>query len=828
MNNLVQDLRFAFRMMGKRPGYAAAVILVLALGIGGTSAIFTVVNGVLLEPLPYKNPDRLVFAGGLSQASGTDPLAWWRQAKSFEALATYRSGGANLGNGIQPERIPCAIVSKDFFRVFQIDARFGRTLDEVFAEANEGPAAVISYGFWARTFASDKGVIGKQVDLNGRFFTVVGIMPPGFGFPGHTSAWVPRAREWKEDLDIGSDVQSDAGGSSATVGRLREGATLEEARAELKRLNQIQVEIERAKQPRYAGGYVGARPMKEFMIRDSSTGLWVLLGAVGFLLVIACVNVAHMLLVRAAARQKEVAVRLCMGASRGRILLQLLTESMVLALLGGAAGTLLSFAGVRAIQAFGPKDVPRLADVNLDLRALGFALGLSLLIGVFVGFAPALQIMAQDLTRALKQESSRSVGALRKGLRGAMIVAEVALTLVLLMGAGLMIRSLDNLLRTPPGFTTLNTITMDFSLPRVKYAPPVPAQGSKKTFKETAPAVNTTQGRVGDFYRQLSEGIGSLPGVISASETERLPLGGKGGGGLYLTAGNCKAIVQEMDVASGYFRAMSIPVVAGRVFGAGDTEDAKFGIVISQAMARSCWPGGEALGKSVELFGGGLREGSRDVIGIVGDVKFHGLGDEDVFAWGPGMAPGSVYYLPAKPLSATLIVRAVSDPKLLVAAIRERIRKLDADVPLYNIRTMNEVVSDATAEPRFRGIALGTFAVLALVLAVFGLYSVVAYSVTCRTHELGVRMALGAQPRDILAMVTREGMWLALAGIAVGALGSYWTNKLLASFLYGVKPMDPATLAAVAGILAIGTMAACLLPARRASRTDPSCALRYE
>ncbi len=821
MSTFLQDLRFAFRVLAKSPGYTAAVILVLALGVGGTSTVFTIVNGVLLEPLPFKNPSQLVTVGGAASVPYGDTLKYWGQGKIFSIVATCANGGVNLAGAGEPERVPAATVSASFFPLFGAHPEIGRG----FAPEDETPdrnhIVVLSHRFWQRNFAGDKAVLGREVALNGEFHTIVGVMPLGFGYPGHTDVWTLRIANTEQrrgnELGLGTDKQPDAPVGCRFLARLRDGASLAEARREMNDL------LDRYDSTFYPGqkrarGMILVHPLQELLVRESRTGLWILLGAVGFLLLIACVNAAHMILVRATTRQKEIAVRLCMGASRWRILRQLLTESTVLALAASAAGILISFWGVRAIQAFGPKDVPRLSDVRLDVRVLGFALGLSLLIGVFVGLTPALQTMAQDLTRTLKQESSRATGALRKRLRGAMIISEVAMTLILLMGAGLMIRSLRNLLQTQPGFATQNVITMDFALPQAAYI------SSSVGPNAAGPGVS----RVTEFYQRISAAIGSLPGVVSVAETAALPLGGKGRGGLYLTAGRCKAIIQGMDVSADYFRAMSIPVLAGRVFAERDTSDPKYGIVISQAMARSCWPGGDALGNFVELQGGGFKQGPRQVIGIVGDVKFQTLGNEDSFAGRRDVAPGAVYYLPANPLDATLIVRAESDPKLLVPAIRERVRRLDPGVPLFNIRTMTEVLSDSMSAPRFRGFALGIFAGLALVLAVFGLYSVVAYSVACRTHELGVRMALGAQPRDILLMVAREGMWLALAGIALGTIGSYWTNKLIATFLYGVRPTDPATVVAAAVILAAGTIVACIIPARRASSVHPSAALRYE
>ena len=822
MSALLQDLHFSLRMFAKRPGYAVSLILILALGIGGTCTIFAIVNGVLLEPLPYKNPDRIVFTIGMTTDSGIDPLAWWRQAKAFEELAVYQAGGVNFTNATESERVPSAVVSSGFFGVFQVHAMLGRTFIPEDAKPERNLVAVLSFPIWRNAFAADSNIIGKVIQLNEKFYTVVGVMPQGFGYPAHTSIWVPQPSDYRMYLDIGSDVQRDAGRAFATIGRLREGATLLEVNAELKHLLQGYDEMKRKKQSNYGGGgRIGATPLKYLLVRDSLIGLLALLGAVTFLLLIACVNAAQMILARAAARQKEVAVRLCLGASRGRILRQMQTESTVIALAGGAAGILIAYVGVKVTQLLGPKDIPRLADVRLDWRALGFALGLSLLVGILVGLAPALQTMAQDLTGALKQESSRATGFLRKGLRAAMVIGEVALTLILLLGAALMIKSLNNLMRISPGFQTQNVISLEFSLPPAPALVSATAKHANQTSTETAQlaAFAAESDRVAIFNHKMTDAIAQLPGVVSVGAVDKLPLGGKAGGGLFVDLGSKTFKFAHGQAVSGdYFQAMGIPIPEGRAFSETDSQNHASVIVISRAMAHAFWPGEDSLGKPVMLEESGPQKLPREIIGIVGDVKYAGLGED----------PGPVYYLPADRSSLTLVVRTASDPRALMKMIRESVGKLASDVPIFNVRTMSEVVADSTSAPRFRGVVVGIFAALALVLAVFGLYSVVAYSVTCRTHELGVRMALGAQPRDILLMVTREGMWLALAGIVLGALGSLWVYKMIATLLYGITATDPATLIAAAAVLAAGTIIACVLPARRASHTDPSSALRYE
>jgi predicted permease len=810
MTSFIQDLRFALRMFAKRPGYAASLVFILALGIGGASTIFTIVNGVLLEPLPYKTPDRIVFTPGMTIESGTDPLSWWRQARTFEELAVYQSGGVNFTHDTETERVPSAVVSTGFFNVFQADAKLGRIFSAEDSKPDRNLVAVLSYPIWRDSFAADSNVLGKVIQLNDRDYTIVGVMPQGFGYPAHTSIWVPRSVDRVGSLDLGSDVQMDAGSSFATIGRLRKGVTPVQAATELKNLLRGYEDMKLRTQSNYGrGGFIGAIPMKDGLVRESRTSLLALLGAVGFLLLIACVNVAQMILARAGARQKEVAVRLCMGASRGRILRQMLTESTLIALVGGAAGILLAFAGVRATQLIGPKGIPRLADVHLDLRALGFSVALSLLAGVLVGLVPVLQAMTQDLTRALKQETARATGALRKGLRGAMVICEVALTLILVLGAALMIKSLNNLMRTSPGFETQNAISMEFALPAaLAKGTASPANGDLEE-----------RDRIEAFQRQVTDSIMLLPGVKSVGAVDKLPLGGKPGGGLFVELGDKRyKFARGQSVGGDYFQAMGIPILEGRSFSEIDSKNHANVIVISKAMARAFWPGEDPLGQPIKLEESGPEKPPREIIGIVGDVKFSGLGEE----------AGPAYYLPATRGSLTIVVRTASDPRGLVKSIRESFSKLAPGVPLFNVRTMNEVVTDSTSAPRFRGVVVGIFAALALILAVFGLYSVVAYSVTCRTHELGVRMALGAQPRNILLMVAREGMWLALAGIALGVLGSYWVTKLIGTLLYGVKPTDAATLIASAATLAAGTLLACIAPARRASRTDPSSALRYE
>lgn len=811
MNTLLEDLRFACRMFLRRPGYAMTLILVLALGIGGTSAVFTIVDGVLLQPLSFQNPDRIAVIIGAERIPQGDSLVWWGQGEAFSLLAEYWSGGVNFSDAGRSERVFATTVSSSFFPLLGIHAQLGRTFSAEDETPELGEVVILSHRFWMRAFGGNKEALGQTIALNGRPYTIVGIMPGGFGYPGHSDLWIPRRGTSIEAiyaLDLGSDKQPDlpVGMNWGMLGRIRDGATLAQARMELKRLLELESEtFHPGRESREM--FIGARPLQELLVREVRTGLLVLLGAVGFLLLVACVNVANLMLVRAAARQKEVAVRLCIGASRGRLVRQMLTESTLVALVGGAGGLVLAFWCVKLVQFLGPKDIPRLADVSLDLRAVSFGLGISLLTGVLVGLAPALQTMGQDLTRAMKGESARSIGMLRKHLRSALVVAEVAMTLVLLAGAGVMIRSLGNLLRTSPGFETQNVVSMEFALPAARYA---------ATKEKTDQDAQST--RLAAFYQQVWDEIGHLPGVLAVGGVDQLPLGGKGGGGLFLQAGKLYRTAYEFDVAGECFRALGISILEGRAFTEQDLRTRADVIVINQAFARAAWPGEDALGKKVRLFNSGPPWPPKEVVGVARNVKFNGLGE----------VPKPQYYLPMQKLNMTLVVRTASEPGALIAAIRERWKKVDADVPLFNVRTMSEVVADSTTAPRFRGIVLGIFAGMALLLAAFGLYSVVAYSVTNRTHEMGVRMALGAQPGDIVRMVTREGMWLSLVGIAVGGLASVWLNQLIAGLLYGVRPADPVALAVAALLLAAGTLAASLMPALRASRADSAAALRYE
>jgi putative ABC transport system permease protein len=809
MQSLLQDLRYALRMLAKRPSYAAALILMLALGIGATSVIFSIVNGVLLEPLPYKNPAQIVVISGAERVTSEDSLVWWGQGKAFSVLAEYRSGGVNLSDGTRSQRVFATTASASLFPLFGLSAQLGRTFS-VEDEAPQGNQVVIlSHRLWSGAFASDSNVIGRAIVLNAKIYTIIGVMPSGFSYPGHTDLWIPRNADDITSLDLGSDKQPDLPGllQWSMLGRLNDGVTVAQAQIELKSLLQLESQTFH---PERHGATMSIRviPLREVLVGEVRTGLLALLGAVVFLLLIACLNVANLMLVRVAARQKEVAVRLCMGASRVRILRQMFTESTMVALLGGSVGILFSFWGVKVVQLLGPKNIPRLGDVRLDSRVLAFTLGVSILAGTLVGLAPAFQALGRDLTRTLKEESLRSTGTLRHRLRGALVVTEVALSLVLLMGSGLMFRSLGNLLRTSPGFETQNVLSMEIALPEATYLPNAFAHSG----------LRSPESRVPIFFQRLFDEVASLPGVLAVGGVNTLPLSSKTGAGLYVEADRFSGSALEFDVSGEFFRAMRIPVIRGRAYTEDDLRSHANVIIVNQAMALAAWPREDPYGKTVKLYGPGPQTTSREVIGVVQNVKFAGLGE----------TPKPEYYLPAEGLNTTLVVRANSDPRTLVESIRNRVRNLDANVPLFNVRTMSEVVSDSTSAPRFRGVVVAMFAALSFVLAMFGLYSVLAYSVTCRTHEIGVRISLGAKPRDILMMVAGEGTRLASAGVVIGAVLSFWLNKLIRGLLYGISPTDTTTLVATAATLAAGTLVASLLPALRASRSNPASALRWE
>src|SRR5215207_5627965 len=804
MGTLLQDIRFGLRLLWKRPGFTAVALAVLALGVGANTAIFSVVNAVLLRPLPYPGAERVVAFDGVnlskginkSNMSAPDFEDWKEQARSFEAMSLYTEGGSNLTGGTEPERVTTAWVGADFFRVIGVGAARGRALLPEDDRPGGSPAVVISHGLWQRRFGADPAAVGRRVELGGRSLEIVGVMPPDFDFPQRAQLWGPL------QLDVAKEPRDNR--SYSVVGRLREGVPLETAQAEL---DAVAARLAQEYPVTNAGWGVDLDPLKDELVGRLKATLFMLLAGVGLLLLIACANVANLLLARASGRRREVALRLALGAGRWRIARQMLTESVLLSLAGGALGAALSVWLTDLLVALAPADTPRLSEASADWRVLLFAAGASVLTGVAFGLAPALQASRYDLNESLK-EGGRGASGGRSRARSALVVAEVALSLLLLAGAGLLVKSFARLQAVDPGFDAEGVLTMRVSLPGARYKEPA---------------------RKAEFYAALMERVQALPGVESASATLSLPLGGSNysvGRG-FIREGRPET-PEEADnaayavVTPDYFRALRIPLRAGRVFDERDDMESAKVVVINEAFARKAFAGEDALGQRIQIWRD--EKFPREIVGVVGDTKPQALDAAD---------PALQMYVPHRQdgtwggLSLVLRARgAEADP--LVRGVREEVRALDRELPVYDVKTMGKVVADSTAYRRVAMFLMAGFACAALLLAGVGLYGVVSYTVAQRTHEIGVRLALGARGRDILGLVVRQGMLLTLAGLGLGLACAFALTRLIAGLLYGVSAADPAVYVVVSLLLAAVALLACLVPARRATKVDPMVALRYE
>jgi putative ABC transport system permease protein len=813
MDTLLHDVRFGARMLRKSPGLTATAIFALALGVGVNTAIFSVVDAVLLRPLPYAEPGRLVSVAGTNARRPGEPLpvsypnfADWRgQATAFERLAAYDPTDFNLVAGGRPERVKGAVVTSDLFALLGAGPQLGRQFTAEEDVPGAAPAVILSHGLWQRQFGGDPAAVGRALPVGGRPANIVGVMPSGFAFPpGAEPAelWAPMS--FNETYIAERNMHN-----LGVVGRLAAGATVEQARAEMEA-----VAARLAEQYPASNGGWGARvvPLQEHLVGNVRPALLMLLGAVAFVLLIACANVANLLLARASSRRKEMAVRAALGAGRWRVARGLLVESVMLALAAGALGLLLAFWGTDLLVALGPGDLPRIGEVALDERVLLFTLAVSLLTGVGFGLAPAAQASRADLVDALKEGGSNPSARPGGRLRGALVVSEIALALVLLVGAGLLVRSFARLLEVDPGFRPEGVVTMQLQLSDASYA---------------------ENHQVVSFYDRLLERARGLPGVVEAGLVTTVPLG-KGAMALtYDVEGRPPAPPNErtsasFDVASpGYFRAMNIPLVRGRTFTDADREGSPAVVIVSETMARRAWPGEDPLGKRITMgaSASGPPPPSREVVGVVGDVKHGGLEAEVKEAiYAPyGQVPWP---------NVTLVARTEADPDATAVAMRAAVRGVSPDQPVYNVRVMEQVVAESVAKPRLYASLLGLFAGLALLLSAMGIYAVMSYTVTQRAHEIGIRMALGARPGDVLRLVVGHGMRLTLVGVAIGLAAAFGLARLLASLsaslLFGVSATDPATFGGIALLLAGVALLACWLPARRAARVDPLVALRTD
>jgi putative ABC transport system permease protein len=813
MGTFLKDVRYAARVLLKSPGFTAVAVLAVALGVGANTAIFSVVNAVLLKPLPYRDPGQLVLIYhnypklDLKAPTSAAGYVYYRDHnKSFSDVAGFTPSSVNLTGEGEPERLSVMQVTANLFPMLGSQPEQGRVFSADENQAGKEKVAVLSDAFWRRRFAG-LPVMGKALTLNGEPYTIVGVMPPQFQlgreFSGQSpDLWTPITFK-PEQLDPSSSMTVEY---LNVLARLNPGVDIRQAQAEM---DSMAADLRRQYMPDMDASNWGLllAPLDEFVVGKIRTALWVLLGAVLFVLLIACANVANLLLARAAVRQKEIAVRTALGASRWRVVRQLLTESLLLSLVGGGLGLLLAMWGVDLLLKLNDNRLPRANEIGLDARVLLFTLGVSLLTGVVFGLAPAFQTSGVNLHDTLKEGGRSGRGGVRRGVRNALVIAEVSFAVVLLVGAGLLMRSFVLLEQVNPGFQPRGLLALQVSLPPNKYA------------DKTARAA---------FDRQMLEAVRALAGVKEAATTTTLPMSGWNQSGSFDIEGRPNAPGQDSPHGSrwmasdDYFQTMQIPLLRGRYFDAHDTADAPGVVIIDDALARKYWPNEDPLGKRITFEGTEQQPRWREVVGIVGHVKNEGLEGES----------RAQYYVPyaqrADSPNLFLVVRDAGDPASLAPAVRGAIAGVDKDLPVFRVMTVERVVSDSLAQRRFSMTLFAIFAGLALLLAVVGLYGVMSYTVAQRTHEIGIRVALGAQGRDVLRMVVGQGMLLVGVGVLLGLGGALALTRVMSSLLYGVSATDPLTYAGIALLLAAVALLASYVPARRAMKVDPMVALRYE
>jgi len=815
MGNLAQDLKHGFRTLLRSPGFTTVAVIVLALGIGANTAIFSVVNAVLLQPLPFPDPARLVqiwhvppaksFPGftrfSVSAANYSD---WAAQNRSFEQTAIYAFSAANLAGRDRPEAVRMARVSAGFFPLLRAQPLLGRTFAPSEDQLGHAHVVILSCAFWQSHFGSDPGVVGQSISFDGQPYSIVGVMPANFRFPEFAQAWIPMA--W-------SDQERSVRGEHhyGVIARLKPDVALPQSQAEM---SAISSRLEQQYPEDDKGWGAVVVPLREQLVGEIRLPLLVLLGAVAFVLLIACANVMNLVLARVLSRQKEAAIRAVLGASRARVLQQVMSETLLLALAGGALGLFLAQFGVSLIVAFFGDNLPHTSDVRLDAWVLGFTLLVSIVTGVVAGLAPAWRLTRANLNDALKLGLGRTDADTGGGrLRSVLVVSEVALSLVLLIGSGLLIRSLWMLRRVDPGMDTHNVLTMYLPVSNSRFA---------------APAQQVA------YFDQVLRRVQSLPGVESAGAIDSLPLDGGGSNEPIVIEGRPAGAMSEQPevgvrlVSPGYFGALRLHLLRGRTFNDSDAAGGQPVIVISASMARRFWGQEDPLGKHLTI--SFSPQFSREIVGIVGDVKQDGLDVADTEA---------TLYLPMSQTSVSsmggwhsfgmsLAVRTSTEPAAMSSAISGAIHQVDPDQPVAEVRTMDEVLTRSISSQRFNMLLLAAFAALALLLAAVGIYSVLSYTVRRRSREIGIRIALGAQLRDVLRMVVLDGMKPTLLGLAIGLAGAFALGRVLAGLVFGVSPSDPATFAAVSFLLAMVALLAILVPAFRATRVDPMTVLRDE
>jgi putative ABC transport system permease protein len=798
---ILQDLRYAARQLFRSPGFALVAVLTLALGIGANTAIFSVVNAVVLRPLPFPEPERIVAFVDAGNYKGMF-LEYEERTESFEAIAGYTSYGFDLsltGDG-EPVRVESAGVTSGLFTVLGSEAALGRVFLPEEDWTGQHRVVLLSHSLWRQRYGSDPEIVGRSIQLDGMLHEVVGVMPSGFGFPSaSTRLWVPFGIDRADPHDLWAAT------AGTFVGRLRPGASVEQAGAEIRTLAPRLRELFPWQMPEHFWADATVRPLQDQLVGDVRPTLLVLLGAVALVLLGACANVANLLLARSSTRRREMAIRVTMGAGRGRIVKQVLTESLLLSALAGAAGLLLAVWGVELLVAGLPADTPRLHEIAIDRTVLGVALGLTLATGLLFGVLPALQASSLRVFGALKEGERTGRSAAQRRLSSALVAGEMALAVMLVIGATLLIRSFWELSRVDPGFHSEGLVTATVAPPAFRYADPEARRA---------------------FYQELLERLEAMPGVRRAAATTRLPFGAGAWGSVFLIEGRPDPSVEGGDwpyaeiaavVSEEYFETMGIPILEGRAFEAVDRADAPPVALVNEGLARRYWPDESPVGKRIRSPGGPWVT----VVGIARDTRVRGLvGEEDTGLYRP------LRQSDAEVLS--VVLRTSMDPATLAPSLRETVRSLDRDTPVEGIRSMEQLVSASVADRRFTMLLLAAFGATALLLGAMGIYGLLAYSVNERRREIGLRMALGAHERDVLRLVVRQGALLAAGGIVLGLIGAVAGSRVLSSLVYGISTTDAATFLVVPVVLLVIACFASYLPALRAARVDPMVALRAE
>jgi putative ABC transport system permease protein len=801
MDSIFKDIRYGLRSLLKRPGFTAIALIALALGIGANTAIFSLVNAVVLQPLPFPEPDRLVWVygnirngGNRASVSPLDFLDYRSQNKTFAQFAASSTLPVPVtltGSG-EPERLTASAVTGNYFDAFGIAPALGRGFSLENEKSGQDQVTVLSHALWQKRFGGDPGIINKTIVLDGKACEVIGVMSAEVTLPQTAQLWVPL------NFDSSPDMKMRKAHFLRPIGRLKPGVTLAQAQADT---DLIAGQLEKQFPDSNTGWNLRLVSLRDQLVGPSRTPLFILFGAVGFVLLIACANVANLLLVRAAARQKEIALRTALGASRFRIVRQMITESLLLAIIGGALGALLAAWGVKLLVSLSEGSIPVTANVKIDTTVLAFTLLISIVTGLLFGLAPAFRTMKVNLIDSLKDGTRGSgEGTLRNRTRSLLVVFESAVAVMLLIGAGLLVRSLIVLQQVDPGFDPNNVLSVRIDLSRGKY--------------------NTPE-KSSNFFRELETRVSNLPGVETAGFVTELPLSGQLNDMPFTvegrpTAGPSDAFGADFRrVNQNYFSAMRIPLLRGRNFTEQEVRQSDKVIIVSQQLVNAAFPNEEALGKRLIT---GMNE-TYEIVGIVGDIRHQSLQGQ----------PFAAMYMPTRATGRmNLVIRTQSDPLSLVSGVRKEVQAIDPDQPIAAVKTMKDWVDSSVAGPRYRTTLLALFAALAMVLAATGIYGVMSYSVAQRTHEIGVRMALGARRVDVLNLVVRQGMMLTVIGVILGLGGAFALTRVMSTLLFGVTAKDPITFGVVAVLLIAVAFIACFVPARRATKVDPLVALRYE